>query len=369
MPLKEEKCIATPGFMGFVPSYKFQFGLTYGNATRHILDTDPSLKQGKVQQEIRSKQIAKARRNLQELDPSLMSGDVGGGRFDKSSSLGDSENNVWKRGNKYATGDDRFSFPPVPGYTGYIPRSQEHFGRPYVETTKASLSDFERMLKFKNELPPRIKAIKAQQKSGIPAPSTSSNAKVKNSTPKPTFAYSAKSSTSDERSPYALPPNHPQKSFISGYTGFVPRLQNHFGEPYTCSVRKAIDEFTAPSHPQDTKNMSATKQSENANVQVGTHPIPGFTGFIPGAKYGYATTFGKTTEIAYNNFNHRDTKGRLPQPERSEPVKDLHRNQPIPGFKGHIPQFIFSSERSYGISTKDCLDRFAAEREAARIAV
>lgn len=34
----------------------------------------------------------------------------------------------------------------------------------------------------------------------------------------------------DEISPYKLPKNHPQKTFISGYTGFVPRLQNHFGE-------------------------------------------------------------------------------------------------------------------------------------------
>jgi hypothetical protein len=39
------------GFAGFVPSLKYQFGLTYGNATRAILDTDPSMKKGRKQRE------------------------------------------------------------------------------------------------------------------------------------------------------------------------------------------------------------------------------------------------------------------------------------------------------------------------------
>ncbi|KAJ1560607.1 hypothetical protein HK096_007925, partial [Nowakowskiella sp. JEL0078] len=102
--LKEETCIATPGFMGFVPSYKFQFGLTYGNATRHILDTDSSLKQGKLQQNLRKSQIARGRKHL--IDPSLTSGDVGGAGYDKNYTPEENESSVWKRENKYATGDD-----------------------------------------------------------------------------------------------------------------------------------------------------------------------------------------------------------------------------------------------------------------------
>ena len=103
MTLQEEtKCIATPGFAGFVPSLKYQFGLTYGNATRHILRTDPSLKKGQIQQEISRKMGAsKASTQVAQHDE------------------GTSDALVWKvQRNKYATGDDRFSFPPVPGYTG-----------------------------------------------------------------------------------------------------------------------------------------------------------------------------------------------------------------------------------------------------------
>lgn len=43
------------GFAGFVPGLKYQFGLTYGNATRTILETDPCLKKGRLQREYQRK--------------------------------------------------------------------------------------------------------------------------------------------------------------------------------------------------------------------------------------------------------------------------------------------------------------------------
>lgn len=196
----DSKCIATPGFAGFVPSLKYQFGLTYGNATRQILRTDPSLKKGLIQTELsRKARLTKA--------PTVLESSEEGVSDDKPW--------VWKGSNKYATGDDRFSFPPVPGYTGYIPRSQEHFGRAYVETTNASLASFQKMLKSKNQLPPRIQAIKARAEKGIPV-SSNSPASSPNEAPKAQTAASAESTS----------------NFISGYTGYVPRLQNHFGEVF-----------------------------------------------------------------------------------------------------------------------------------------
>jgi hypothetical protein len=49
--MSEEEATMMSGFAGFVPSLKYQFGLTYGNATRAILDTDPSMKKGRKQRE------------------------------------------------------------------------------------------------------------------------------------------------------------------------------------------------------------------------------------------------------------------------------------------------------------------------------
>ncbi|KAI8622792.1 hypothetical protein BC830DRAFT_1087809 [Chytriomyces sp. MP71] len=324
MTLKEETtCIATPGFAGFVPSLKYQFGLTYGNATRHILHTDSSLKQGDIQK------TAAAKRE-----------DLLAQRSSANAKTSNQEKEyVWKRVNKYATGDDRFSFPPVPGYTGYIPRSQEHFGRPYVETTNASLVDFQSMLKSRNELPPRVQAIKDQQKPTISDKSHAQGSKrpthaTTSTGAKPSFAYAAAASPIDDKSPYKLSAKHPEKTYISGYTGFVPRLQNHFGEPYSDSVRKAIDEFTVPKSTRD-PYKEPHKEVKVKNFST-TQPIPGFTGFIPGSKYGFATTFGKTTEIAYENFNKRDDRGRIVSGQSTRlPSKQLAESMPIPGYRGH----------------------------------
>jgi len=432
----ETTCIATPGFAGFVPSLKYQFGLTYGNATRHILRTDSSLKQGVVQQEIaRRKGLGREER----VDGVL---EVAGGQV-----VGDGTHDlVWKGRKKYATGDDRFSFPPVPGYTGFIPRSQEHFGRPYVETTNASLSDFQHMLASKSEPTPAVKAIKAHRKNttispapgrsavrgagpvyGVPEPvagypvnvpsqstglvnksyptgktltqqrppraggfaagnasaasmsSLASHAAVpptgasgqaygyrggvSASQPKPTYVYSAASSAIDDISPYQLPQGHADKTFISGYTGFVPRLQNHFGEPYSDTVREALDEFTAPRPPRDMVHDARGNLKNEYKSVVKTKPIPGFTGFIPGSRTVYSSTFGKTADIAYHDFNARDAKGHFDSSlDKNIDRKHLVDTLPIPGYRGHIPKYIFSAERPYGISSKECIDSFARDR-------
>lgn len=76
------------------------------------------------------------------------------------------------------------------------------------------------MLKSKNQLPPRIQAIKAKAKQPI----ASEPAAVTETPNKPA------ASNNYDSSPYRLPESNPQKTFISGYTGYVPRLQNYFGE-------------------------------------------------------------------------------------------------------------------------------------------
>jgi hypothetical protein len=91
-----------PNYAGFVPSLRYQFGETYGNATRHILETDPTLKSGKIQRAVQAKSVP-----LNAPAPAARS---------QESVNGKSKEYTWRLKNKYQTGDDRATFPPVPGY-------------------------------------------------------------------------------------------------------------------------------------------------------------------------------------------------------------------------------------------------------------
>jgi hypothetical protein len=79
-------------------------------------------------------------------------------------------------------------------------------------------------------------------------------------------------------------------------------------QTYSKSVRRAIDEFQAPKSTIDRYDFSRPAELKGHAI-VSTDPIPGFTGFIPGRKDSFATTFGKSSDRAYDAFNHRDAKG------------------------------------------------------------
>jgi hypothetical protein len=54
--------------------------------------------------------------------------------------------------------------------------------------------------------------------------------------------------------------------------------------------------------------MKPFKKSQEKQI-VSTRPIPGFTGFIPGSRTMYSMSFGKSSEVAYSNYNARDEQG------------------------------------------------------------
>lgn len=88
--MKTTSANTIPNYAGFVPSLRYQFGETYGNATRHILDTDPTLKSGRIQQAVQAKSASTSVPSV----PVVQKESVG----IKSMS------------------NDRSKFPPVPGY-------------------------------------------------------------------------------------------------------------------------------------------------------------------------------------------------------------------------------------------------------------
>lgn len=92
-----------PGYCGYSPQFHFQFGDTYGKTTHRLL-TDPKVaKSGNmVLTDIVPKKICDVEKNTRVTD--------------------------WQRQRKQSWGDHKLTDKMVPGYTGYIPKKEFHFG-------------------------------------------------------------------------------------------------------------------------------------------------------------------------------------------------------------------------------------------------
>ena len=100
--------------------------------------------------------------------------------------------------------------------TGYIPRSKEHFGHSYVETTSQSLAEFQRMMATKDQLPSRVQKIQKEYQPLRPEfTNVTDGSKQKN--------FNHWSSPRIENTPPSRLPgrDNAPRTFPSGYTGYV----------------------------------------------------------------------------------------------------------------------------------------------------
>lgn len=91
-------------------------------------------------------------------------------------------------------------------------------------------------------------------------------------------------------SPYYMPDDHPQKYYMSGYTGFVPKARKYLGQSYPIITRHALQEHCA-----EEKRLAATwnapvkvfRPQELTKSSIVIYPndtglVPHYTGHIPG---------------------------------------------------------------------------------------
>lgn len=172
-----------PGYSGYYSQLPFQFGETFGTTTNRLLkDSD----------------VAKSDRSiLVDLTPQKIPDEKR-----------ESDKEKWIRRRNKSWGDIKFNEQIVPGYSAYIPRSEEHFGARYAEICERSILDHNNnRLKYEKKLKdlvdssrPPIKAIRRE-----PAPYIPLNP----------ILYAV--------SPYFMENTHPDKTFVSGYTGYIPK--------------------------------------------------------------------------------------------------------------------------------------------------
>ncbi|XP_057675576.1 ciliary microtubule inner protein 2B [Corythoichthys intestinalis] len=94
--------------------------------------------------------------------------------------------------------------------------------------------------------------------------------------------------------PYLLDDGHPNKYYMSGFTGHVPKYRFLFGKGYPIATNEAL---VQSGNRQDDGNclfptIRAIYHSNHKGV------VPSFTGHIPGYKFMYGHTFGHLSKKA-----------------------------------------------------------------------
>ena len=275
-----------PGYKGYCPQINFNMGDTYGKVTHNIL-TDPK--------------IAKSSRKVLA-QTSTNPSNLQSGELVKIRTARD------RRATSY--GDKKLTINMVPGYTGYIPKKEEHFGQRYAVGCHRAISDFEGNKSRYSDNQNQVRSIvgrKAQNKvRSEPAP------------------YVSTKQVQHSVSPYFMETGDAGKTFMSGYTGFIPHARSHYANVYPIMTMTALTEFTEDrSRQKKTANQevnvdtitgkcqsskkvsSAAKECRkttfnNSIYRTKEGLLPRYTGYLPGHKYRYGVTFGTSARYFHS---------------------------------------------------------------------
>ncbi|KAM5191811.1 ciliary microtubule inner protein 2B [Mantella aurantiaca] len=277
-----------PGYGGFCPQYRYNLGKTYGKLTAELL-TSPDIH--------RSGQLV-----LQScpFPPPRINSHIEGPQ------------DITKRRRPHL-GDKKLSWSMIPGYTGFIPRSQKFFAKTYAETSRDALTDFQKD-QYQQESQRQEQTLAGKLQSGQQLPHTEQEKQIitaKYRTPLPVLTkeatpYVSPSAFQVQVSPYYMEDDDPYKYFISGYTGYVPRSRFLIGTGYPITTNRAMQEF---GHITLKKSVRVGGQSEprerNKEQPDDGHIyleelglLPRYTGYVPGYKFQYGHTYGHLTQNA-----------------------------------------------------------------------
>ncbi|CAH1786661.1 unnamed protein product [Owenia fusiformis] len=280
----------TPGYGGFCPQFEYQIGATFGRTTSDLLTNKKVASSGRLV--------------LANIDPS------------KNDQQSQRESRVMGLRNRTQSyGDQKMLDKMVPGYTGYIPKGQHYFGSRYAENSLNAQSDFELSRRKRSEDRQELRDIASIQSGRMKVDKTTNPKLLSVKFPSPLKAiakdakpYISQNAFQPAMSPYYMDNSNPQKSFISGYTGFVPHIltQMSNGHPYPINTHHALNSFTDDMKlVKNTIGKSVTVErkepkTEDSNpiYRKETGQVPHYTGHVPGEKFRYGNTFGHSTTNA-----------------------------------------------------------------------
>ena len=191
-PLKRKKKIAfytepyyIPGYSAYFSQLPFQIGDTYGHTTNKLL-TDPRVQKGKRSVLIDTDKIEDPKKSRE------------------------SEKAQWLRRRNKSWGGIKLNEQMVPGYTGYIPRSEEHYGARYAEICERSVLDHSEGLEKHDRKREDIERSLRKEMAPIRAEAE---------------RYISPIPIRHWISPYFQNVDNPNKTFMSGYMGYIPKAR------------------------------------------------------------------------------------------------------------------------------------------------
>ena len=175
---------------------------------------------------------------------------------------------------------------------GFIPKRMHHYGCRYAETCHYAVSSFEEdQARHKSSLRELRTLSRSQEDPATRERST----RAQNTTPlKPVSAtpifYLPPYAKQHSISPFYMPDDHPQKHFMSGYTGFVPKAQKYLGQSYPIITRRALQDLAGEEkRMRETTDapVSVFRPEVKAKALATVYPrdsglMPHYTGHIPG---------------------------------------------------------------------------------------
>uniref|UniRef100_I3N582 Ciliary microtubule inner protein 2B n=1 Tax=Ictidomys tridecemlineatus TaxID=43179 RepID=I3N582_ICTTR len=160
-------------------------------------------------------------------------------------------------------GHERLSSSMIPGYTGFVPQAQFIFAKNCNQVWAEALNGF------------------TQWHGGQGSKKLSKKAKGEK-----------------DASPYSMDDTDPQKFFMSGFTGYVPRARFLFGSSFPVLTNQALKEFGQKNSlgraQKDSKTLPSLPRTYLQNLGL----LPHYGGYVPGYKFQFGHTFGHLTHDA-----------------------------------------------------------------------
>ncbi|KAL0965567.1 hypothetical protein UPYG_G00283030 [Umbra pygmaea] len=246
-----------PGYTGHCPQLNYHIGMTYGQLTGKLLSSPDVL---------RSRRLILSTGNL-------LSKDKGSQNLER--------------------------MIPIPGYTGFVPNSQKnYFGCSFGEKCRQALSEFDRVQERRFHLAlADIPFARNYNTFNLKRPSVPLTAICREPAP-----YKAPNPWKPLVSPYIMKETSPNKYFMSGYTGYVPKAHSLIGMGYPITTNKALIQFGKDR--RDPPSLCLPGDESEALPSIHTiYPsqrglLPYYTGHVPGYEFKYGKTFGQLTHNA-----------------------------------------------------------------------